>query len=482
MSKINDYLEKNYIKFPNDIGLIYRENETYKEITNSEIYEFVNSLVAKLNGKYKNVAIIGNNKLEWIISFWAVFGYVGDVIAIDKELDKDNILEIFDLEKPDLVIIDDEINVKFEQYECMYFSQVNEMMKEKTDCVLNDRHSGNLYLHTSGTTGTQKLVKLDEKNLFGVIPELNKKWEVTHKDTCLFIIPLYHIYALTTMFHSMYAGVTIILETDYKRMESVLKETKPTLFMGVPLMYNKIKENILSNNAILIKIMIGVSNILRKVGIDIRKKMFKKIHDFFGGKYFFGCSAGSLLSYDTNKFFDDVGLPIYNVYGMTETSGPVAMNYKNNNDYNSVGKILNINTVKIISENKNGIGEIWVKGSNVFKGYIGNKKVNCIENGYFDTGDMGYIKNDFLYVKGRKKNILIGDNGKNIAPEELIGKLLQYKEINDANVLMKNNRIYVIINTKLEENKVKEIIDKINIKLPKYKKISGYEITQRKIK
>ena len=177
--------------------------------------------------------------------------------------------------------------------------------------------------------------------------------------------------------------------------------------------------------------MIKISNCLLKVGIDLRKKIFKKAHAYFGGNYFFGCSAGSLLAYDTNKFFNDIGLPIYNVYGMTETAGPVAMNYKKNNDYNSVGKILNVNDVKIKNADSENVGEIWVKGSNVFEGYLGDSEKEYIQEGYFYTGDIGYIKNNFLYVLGRKKNILIGDNGKNIAPEELIRMLIKYKGIKD---------------------------------------------------
>ena len=284
------------------------------------------------------------------------------------------------------------------------------------------------------------------------------------------------------MFHSMYAGVNIILENDYKRMNQVLQITKPTLFMGVPLMYNKIKEAMISKNEKLIKCMIVLSNCLLKLGIDIRKKIFKKAHDYFGGNYFFGCSAGSLLAYETNKFFNDIGLPIYNVYGMTETSGPVAMNYKKNNDYNSVGKILNINSVKIVNEDSEGVGEILVKGKNVFNGYLGDSTTECIKDEYFYTGDIGYIKNEFLYVLGRKKNILIGDNGKNIAPEELIRFLLKYKDINDCNIVMKDNRLYAVINTELNNTDVKKIIDEVNLKLPNYKKIYDFEITNKNIK
>lgn len=482
MGKIHEYLTKNVEIYPDDCEIIYRVGEEYKEVTNKEILKYVKSLVAHMQDKYKNVAIIGGNKLEWLISFFAVFGYLGDVIAIDKELDTESIVKLFEQSKPDLVILDDDIVLEFEDIDILKFSEINKIMNGEKECVLKETHMGNLLLHTSGTTGFQKIVKLTEDNLFGVIPELNERWKASHKDSCLFIIPMYHIYALTTMFHSLYAGVNIILENDYKKMGQVLQATKPTLFIGVPLMYNKIKEAMLSTNEKLIMRMITISNCLLKIGIDLRKKIFKKAHAYFGGNYFFGCSAGSLLAYDTNKFFNDIGLPIYNVYGMTETAGPVAMNYKKNNDYNSVGKILNVNDVKIENADSENVGEIWVKGSNVFEGYLGDKDAEYIKDGYFYTGDIGYIKKDFLYVLGRKKNILIGDNGKNIAPEELIRLIIKYKGVNDCNIVMRDNKLHAIINTELAEEEVKKIVDEVNSKLPNYKKIFDFEITTKNIK
>lgn len=482
MSKIHEYLKTNFDKYPEGTGLVYRVDEEYINLTNKQIYKYVNSLTAYLKDRYKNIAIIGGNKLEWLVSFWAILGYVGNVIAIDKELEINSILKIFEQISVDLIIVDDDLSLEFKNKNILKFSEINKIIQKENENVLTSEHIGELYLHTSGTTGFQKIVKLTEKNLFEVIPELNNRWEVTHKDSCLFIIPMYHIYALTTMFHSMYAGVNIILENDYKRIGKVLQATKPTLFMGVPLMYNKIKEAMISKNKFLIKSMIVLSNCLLKIGIDIRKKVFKKAHEYFGGKYYFGCSAGSLLAYDTNKFFHDIGLPIYNVYGMTETSGPVAMNYKNNNDYNSVGKILNVNDVKIVNADSENVGEIWVKGSNVFSGYLGDSAEKYTKDGYFYTGDIGYIKNNFLYVQGRKKNILIGDNGKNIAPEELIRLLVKFNGVNDCNIVMQENKLHAIINTNLEYENMRKIIDKVNSKLPKYKQIFDFEITKKNIK
>lgn len=483
MSKINEYLENNYNKFPEYTGIVYREENQYKELTNRELKEYVNSVVSYLK-EYKNkkVAIIGNNKLEWIISFLAVYGYIGDAILIDKEIDNEQLNCVFNKVKPDLIIVDNEIKLNLEDYTAITFSDIAKNMIIKSEFILNNNSKGNLYLHTSGTTGEPKIIKLTENNVFSSIKELNDKWEVTEKDACLFIIPLYHVYALISMLHALYAGCSIILEYDYKNLTKVLQQTRPTLFLGVPLMYNKIKDTILSHNEKIIRALIVFSNLCLKIKIDIRKQVFKKVHNYFGGRYFFGCSAGSLLSYDTSKFFNDIGLPVYNVYGMTETSGAIAMNYKRNNRYDSVGKILDLNSVKIYNRDTDGVGEIWVKGANVFDGYIDDDKQEYLKDGFFNTGDIGYVKDDFLYVIGRKKNILIGDNGKNISPEELNKKILAFKGINDCNVIMKNNYLTAIVNTELSEEELKKIINKINSQLPKYKRISNFEITNKNIK
>ena len=483
MSKIYDrikYYNKNY---PNNISFTYREGNDYKNINYGELFKYINNISGYLK-EYKNktIAIIGNNKIEYAVSLLSIVCNIGNAFLIDKELQKEDMEKILNKKKPDLIIIDDDINISFNDFKAIKFSNISKNMKKYHKYNYNKDYSGNLILHTSGTTGESKCVCLNERQYFGVIKELNNKWNVTMDESCLLIIPLYHIYALTSLFHGLYAGINNILEWDYKRINTVLKETKPCLFMGVPLMYNRIKDKVFETSKKKVKTAIKISNILLKLGIDIRKVLFKEIHNYFGGRYRFGCSAGSLLSYETNKFFNDVGLPIYNVYGTTETSGPIAINYKNHNDYRSVGEILDINKIEIINKNSDGIGSIYVKGKNVFTGYINDKKQSYLVDNYFDTGDLGYIKNNYLYVIGRKKNILIGDNGKNVSPEELNSKILKNNKIHDCNIIMENNRLIALVNSELSDEELTKYINKINSKLPNYKKIYRIRNTSKKIK
>ncbi len=483
MSKIYDYINYYNKHNPNNISFTYREENDYKRITYKELLTYINNISEYLiDYKDKTIAIIGNNKIEYAVSLLSIISNIGNAFLIDKELEKNDIEKIFTKKKPSLIIIDDEIKISFKNIKTIKFSDITTQMNKEYDFKYDKNYSGNLILHTSGTTGDSKCVLLNEDRYFGVIKELNNKWNVTMNESCLLIIPLYHIYALTSLFHGLYAGINNILEWDYKRINTVLQETKPHLFMGVPLMYNRIKDSIMEKGKNKVIIAIKISNVLLKIKIDIRKKLFKEIHNYFGGNYTFGCSAGSLLPHETNKFFNDIGLPIYNVYGMTETSGPIAINYKNHNDYRSVGEVLNINKVKIINENNEGIGSIFVKGKNIFDGYISDKHKSYFIDGYFDTGDLGYINNNKLYVVGRKNNILIGDNGKNVSPEELNQKILKNNKIHDCNIIMENNKLIALVNSELSKEELNNYIEEINSKLPNYKKISKIKKTNKNIK
>ena len=485
MSRIYEKLKFYADQTPDHVAFTYREGEQYQTLGYDLLKQYVDSLAAHLcSYRGKTIAIIGNNKLEYAVALLSILSHVGNAFLIDKELSKEDIKGIFKQKKPDLILLDDEINHAFEEYTVWRFCEIHDMMTKGRMFDGADAFAGQLILHTSGTTGEPKCVQLTEENYYGVIPELNRKWGVVQEHSCLFIIPLYHIYALVSLFHGLYAGINNILEWDYKRIGQVLKETKPHLFMGVPLMYNRIKDAALGKAGKKLEMAIKVSNLLRKCGIDVRKKWFHEIHAYFGGNYVFGVSAGSLLPYETGRFFEDIGLPVYNVYGMTETSGPVAINYKGHNRYDSVGEILEINQVHILEKDADGVGRICVKGSNVFGGYLG-KEFDDPSSGkgvYFETGDRGYVKDGYLYVLGRERSILIGSNGKNISQEELRRKFLEYPGIHDCNVIMTEDMLIALVNTELGEDEVRKCLDHVNRKLPRYKRVSDIRVTHKKLK
>jgi long-chain acyl-CoA synthetase len=283
------------------------------------------------------------------------------------------------------------------------------------------------------------------------------------------------------LFHGLYAGVRNILEWDYSRLNSVLQQTNPSIFLGVPLIFNKIKDTAYEKGGSKLKFGLAFSNFLMRFKIDIRKKLFKDLHAYFGNDYYFSVCGGSVANPSTNKFFNDIGLPLYNGYGMTETSGPITICYENNNRYDSVGKILH-NDIKVINSDENGVGEICIAGANIIKQYVNNENADCFADGYFNTGDLGYVKDGFLYITGRKKEILIGDNGKNISTAELLEKIMRHPGINDCVLKMENNKILAIIDTSLSSDDVSKHIKAINATLPNFKKISNFKIIQKGFK
>lgn len=461
-------------------AITYRmpDDDMYFSITYEKLYDYVMSLSGYLT-KYKNktIAIIGNNKLEYVVSLLAGL-CVGNVFVVDKELKKDELTSLFTIVNPDLIIIDDEINVGAFDIETLTFRQVDDVMKEKHTFDIGDSVAGNLILHTSGTTGTPKCIELTEEMYLYIVQDLNKSWKVTNEHSCLFIIPLYHIYALTSLFHGIYAGVENILEWDYTRLEKVLKQTNPSIFLGVPLIFNKVKDKAYEKGGSKLKFGLALSNFLLLFKIDIRKKLFKELHDYFGSNYYFSVCGGSIANAETNQFFNDIGLPLYNGYGMTETSGPIAICYKNNNRYDSVGKILN-NAIKVINVDENGVGEICISGQNIIKKYVNNEYNDCFADEYFKTGDLGYVKDGFLYITGRKKSILIGDNGKNISTQELSQLILKNKAIQDCVLKMENNKIVAILDTDIPKTEIQSYVDEVNAALPRYKQISNFKIINK---
>lgn len=476
MSRLLKWIENNCDKNRNAITYRNYEDDDYSTISYDELRNYMASLSYYLaDYRGKTIAIIGNNKLEYVISLLTTLCHIGNAFVVDKELKKDELKALFNVVKPDLIILDNEIKLNIDEIDILGFDAVTELMKADIKVETDKKFAGNLILHTSGTTGIPKCVELTEEMYLYLIRDLNKAWKVRCEHSCLFVIPLYHIYALISMFHGIYAGIENILEWDYSRLSDVLKKTNPSIFLGVPMIFNKVRDAAYQKGGAKLKFGLKLSRMLLKCGIDIRKKLFKDIHSYFGNNYYFSVSGGSMSNPETNKFFDDIGLPVYNGYGMTETTGPVAICFEGNNLYDSVGKILR-NSVKIVDEDECGIGEIWIAGPNIINHYANSDITSCFSDGYFNTGDIGYIKDGFLYITGRKKEILIGDNGKNISAVELSNKVKQLSGINDCTLKMENNKIIAIIDTSLSRDEIAKHIDAVNGTLPNYKKISSFRI------
>lgn len=475
------------------------------------------------------VAIIGETRYEWYCSYFAVTNGVGCVVPLDKELmasEIENMLEraiidaiIFSSSKKSLI---DEIygkvaSVKY--YICMddtsnenYMSYselkakggklLDEGNKDFTEAVI-DAEEMSILLFTSGTTSKSKAVMLCQRNICENCMRMFEYVNINHTDTLLSVLPLHHTYECTCGFIAeVYRGSTVCVCEGLRYITQNLKETSPTIVLMVPAMlsmfYKTIQKKLNADPKLKKKFNFGLklSNFLLKFKIDIRKKLFKDIHETFGGRMRLLICGGAPIDPDIMKFFQDIGIHTIQGYGLTECSPILALNKDTDYKNISAGIPLRGLDVRVDNPDEDGIGEFIAKGKSIFLGYYGDEeatKAVMDENGYYHTGDLGYIDEDnFCIITGRKKNVIIASNGKNVFPEEIeyllcLNSCVAESVVSGVHDETKNDIIIVAsiypdmdnVKAKLGENPSEEeiqklledIVSEVNEKLTSYKKI-----------
>ncbi|MBO5479319.1 MAG: AMP-binding protein [Clostridia bacterium] len=296
------------------------------------------------------------------------------------------------------------------------------------DEVIIDNTGMTIMLFTSGTTSLAKIVMLSQSNICSNIYSTGCIAKVTPEDTFLSFLPLHHTYESTTTFlYGLYSGITIAFCDGLRYVSQNLKEYKVTGFVCVPLileaMYKKIQKGIKQKHlTVPFAILTAISNFLLKCGIDIRRKLFKSVIDELGGHLRIVIYGAASMDKSTIKGLKNLGIELLNGYGLTEASPIVSAENDKYQKPGSVAFALPDVEIKIDEPNEQGIGEIVVKGPNIMLGYYDNKEATdeVLIDGWFHTGDLGYYdKEGYLFITGRKKNVIVLKNGKNIYPEEL---------------------------------------------------------------
>jgi long-chain acyl-CoA synthetase len=345
------------------------------------------------------------------------------------------------------------------------------------------KHSAIIY--TSGTTGIGKGVMLSQENLISNITAAASMVFCGKDDVVISILPIHHTYEFTcTILAVLLCEATICFNESLKHLSDNLKLFKPTLLFLVPLISETVYKKIIveatkSGKIKKLETGIKISNTLRFFGIDIRNKLFADVQNVFGGRLKKVVVGGAPMNSKISKAYRDIGILMLQGYGITECSPLVAVNREKQYNDRSVGLIVPCNEVRIKD------GEIQVKGSNVMLGYYKNEQATkeTFDGEWFKTGDLGYIdKEGFLFITGRKKNLIILDNGKNIYPEEMEGYLLVIKEIKEVVVYSENNLITADIYPDVEIENVEKIIkrqiESINKTLPLYKQVQTIKFRQ----
>lgn len=468
---LKEMMKNSEEKFGDEVAF-YRDGkglEDSKKVTYKEFCYEINSLgtaLIEMGLKGKRIAVIGENRYEWELSYLAVVTGTGTIVPLDKALPENEIESLIIRSEVEAIIYSekyDECMAKIQKQgntKLKYFismdlekndfnkyslKEITKKGKELLDGgnkefleAKIDNEEMSIMLFTSGTTNQSKAVMLSHKNICTNVKDIRNVFELDETDRLLSFLPLHHTFECTVGFlYPLSIGGSIIFSKGVRHIADELKNFKITAMICVPVvfekMYDKLMKTIEDKGKMpTVKKGIKLSNCLLKVGIDIRKKLFKEIHDNLGGCLRVMVAGGAALSPEKEKGFWDLGFNVLQGYGLTETSPVIAAELTKQKRLGSIGKKFPSVEVKIDNPDKSGVGELLAKGNSVMIGYYNNEEANeevFTEDGWFRTGDLARIdKNGYLYISGRKKFVIVLKNGKNVYPEE-IESLLEKSEL-----------------------------------------------------
>lgn len=512
--------------------------EPYTEITYSKFKDDViglgTALTKKYNLKDERIVVIGENTYHWYVTYMATVCGAGIIVPVDKDLPANELENVIKRAKASAVVYSTKKKEIVKKVEnnlpfVKYFMQMNSDEKLNgrnigLDTVINEgkeivKNGDNSYLDieidpeefkvlifTSGTTSAAKGVMLCNRNLAENINAVTPYVQIDENDRFFSVLPLHHCYECSIGFLlPMAIGASVVICQGLKYIVDNMKETKPTAMLAVPLLveslYKKINKSIeKGGKAGLVNSMIHVTNALKTVGIDIKRKVFSEIYDNLGGNIRIIVSAAAPIDPKAGKWIQDIGISFLQGYGLTETSPIAALTPDYDPKLGSAGKHLVCSELKIKNPNENGEGEVLIKSTTLMLGYYENEEATkeVIEDGWFNSGDIGYLDKDgFLFITGRSKNVIVTQNGKNIYPEEIELMLSKIPEIKEsmvygkeeegnkeltitARVIPNYDEIEELHGKDLDDEQVRKIIweeiKKVNRSLTSYKAIKNLEI------
>lgn len=524
--------------YPDNVAFMQKfdKEKGYENVTYAEALADVNGLGTALIAhgmKDKRIAVIGDNCYQWATSYLAAVCGTGIVVPLDKELSVNELKQLIIEAGVSAVLFSKKFENDFKAMKAEGDTSLDLLVNfesiENTDGVYGwktlvdegkklvldgDRKfidaeinadEMSILLFTSGTTGIAKGVMLSHRNICDDLMSAPTLLMVHDWDIFFSVLPIHHTYECTCGFlMPLYKGAAIAYCEGLKHIVKNLSEVRPTMILAVPLILESLYKNIMKNvrkqgKENLVKKVMSLNKVTTKFGLDINKKLLKDILKVFGGRMRVLISGGAAIDPEILKFFNDLGFIAVQGYGLTECSPMAALNpdthkYMRNA---SVGHILPGMEVKIADKGEDGVGEICVKGTNVMMGYYNmpEETAKVIRDGWFHTGDLGYVDDeDFIYITGRKKNVIITRNGKNVFPEELeyyLGKVPYVSEsmvwaesdadgqddVITATIKPDMEEVTAVIGEEAAEDvaSIEKLlwteVDKINEELPLFKKI-----------
>ena len=524
---VNKYPDNTAFKLKHKNG----EEVTYQNVTYKEFLDEVNNLgtgLFNLGLQGKRVAIISKNRYEWVLSFIAILLGGTVVVPLDKDLKFEEFEKSLVRSKADAIIFDSKFEdslkeirangkTNLKEYISMDSSEeFKELSKVKEtgkvllengnkkflNAEINDKELAEL-VFTSGTTSESKVVMLSQYNLARNISDMQLVEDFRETDVNLAFLPLHHTFGSTGQLIMLSSGLATAFPDGLRYIAQNLKEYGVTFFVGVPLLieniYKKLNQEIEKQGKTkLVKFAKVFTNLLLKLHIDVRRKVYKSIIDQLGGLRFV-ISGAAALDKEVEKGFNELGILTVQGYGLTEAAPVlIAENYKYRN-YGSIGFPMPSVEVKIVDKNEEGIGELIAKAPNVMMGYYEDEEATkeTLKDGWLYTGDLAYIDKDgFVFITGRKKNVIVLKNGKNIYPEELEFIINKLDIVKDSMVfgMPKDDDLLLSVKIQYDEEYVKnnypnatedeiekiiwDKIKEINKTLPTYKYIKNLIVTK----
>ena len=514
------------------------EKGKFRIITHKEFRENINALgttLIQMGLKDKRIAVISENRYEWELSYLAVAAGVGVIVPLDKAL-PDNELESLILRSQVEAIIysskyDAIMNTLREKKNTNLKYFISMDLEENTQGIYAEKAlvekgkkllaDGNktyidakidaekmgIMLFTSGTTAMSKAVMLSHKNLVTNVMDIIQRFDLTDEDRFLSFLPLHHVFECTVGFlYPISIGGSIAFCEGVKHMAENIKEFEITAMISVPavfdIIYRKVMKTI-EKKGKLANLEKGkkVSQFLLKMKIDLRKQLFKEVHESLGPKLKLVVTGGAALDPETEKGFNDLGFDVEQGYGLTETAPVIAAETPKCRRLGSIGKKFPSVEVKIDDPDEEGIGELMAKGPSIMLGYYENEEAtkSALESdGWFHTGDLARIDKDgFIYISGRKKSVIVLNNGKNVFPEEIETLLNKVEGIKETFVFEKkedDGDVKVCVEIVYDKELIKELyhiegeenikeflwdkVKEVNKLMPKYKYVREMVITE----
>lgn len=505
-------------KYANNTAFIYKtpDRKNKVEITYRKFRDDIDTIGAYLISKGlkgKRIVVIGPNSYAWLAAYYGIVINAGVVVPLDKGLPEEEIINSLIKCKADAIVYDESLGWDFDKIiahegiavrTLIPMSEISqEALAEHAELVdqyrpefkVIDKHATDIIVFTSGTSADAKAAQLSQRNIASTIAAMRKVEPIFEDDVEMILLPLHHVFGNQGVLMFISNGCTNVFCSGLKYIQKELKEYGVTAFFCVPLIIESMINKVLKTaekEGKLKKLETGrkISKALLKVGIDVRRKLFKDVIDGLGGKLRFLISGAAGLDLKILEYATDFGILTVQGYGLTETAPTIASESYFYRRAGSVGHAMPGVEVKINDPDEDGIGELFAKGPNIMKGYLDDPEADkeVFVNGWFNTGDLARIDKDgYIFLTGRKKNVIVLKNGKNIYPEEIEALIDKIPYVVEDVVMGEEEGddyrmvAHVVYDPEAEELKGKSLeeiqaiadadIEKINDEMPKYKRV-----------